>query len=188
MLHKLFALLIPVVLLITACNSSATRSVVSSPEPVVTPSDTLAVSPTFGGMAKGQRLRFEHVSLEQGLSQSTVFCILQDSQGFIWFGTEDGLNKYDGYTFTVYKHDPEDSNSLSGNRIQAILKDDSGTLWIGTSDGGLDRYDRKLDRFTHYRNDPNDLSSLSDDDITAIYQDRDGVLWIGTGGGGLRLA
>jgi len=103
----------------------------------------------------------------------------------MWFGTEDGLNKYDGYTFTVYKHDPENANSLGGNWIQAMFEDGSGTLWIGTSDGGLDRYDRKLDQFTHYRNDSEDPSSLSDDEITAIYQDRDGVLWIGTGGGGL---
>lgn len=103
----------------------------------------------------------------------------------MWFGTEDGLNKYDGYTFTVYKHDPEDPNSLSDYWISAILEDSSGTLWIGTPEGGLERYDRKLDQFTHYRNDPQNPSSLSDDEITTIYQDRDGVLWIGTGGGGL---
>lgn len=111
--------------------------------------------------------------------------MLQDSQGFMWFGTEDGLNKYDGYTFTVYKHDPEDPYSLSDNWIQAMLEDASGTLWIGTRENGLERYDRNLDQFTHFRNDPEDPSSLSDDEITAIYQDRDGVLWIGTGGGGL---
>ena len=133
----------------------------------------------------GQSLRFDSISLEEGLSQSTVFCMLQDNQGFMWFGTEDGLNKYDGYHFTIYKHDPEDPNSLSSNWIQAILEDDSSTLWIGTSDGGLNQYDRKLDRFIHYRNDPEDPSSLSDDEITALYLDQDGNLWIGTGSGGL---
>ncbi len=183
----ILVLLIAVVLLATSCAGSATQP---SMEPGITPTtsqpdtvlETISPAPQF---SPGQHLRFERISLEQGLSQSTVFCMLQDSQGYMWFGTEDGLNKYDGYIFTVYKHDPEDSNSLSGNRIQTILEDDSGTLWIGTSDDGLDRYDRKLDQFTHYRNDPDDPSSLSDDDITAIYQDQDGVLWIGTGGGGL---
>jgi len=103
----------------------------------------------------------------------------------MWFGTEDGLNKYDGYNFTVYKHDPEDPNSLAGNWIQALFEDDSGTLWIGNGEGGLSRFDRTVDQFTHYRNDFQDPASLSDDDVTAIYQDREGVLWIGTGGGGL---
>ena len=133
----------------------------------------------------GQRLRFEHISIEEGLSQSTVFFILQDSQGFMWFGTEDGLNKYDGYDFTIYRHDPENPSSLSGNWITALVEDDLGRLWIGTSDGGLSRFDRTLDYFIHYRNDPQDPDSLSDDNVTAIYQDLEGVLWIGTGGGGL---
>ena len=79
--------------------------------------------------------------------------MLQDSQGFMWFGTEDGMNQYDGYNFTIYKHDPEDPNSLGGNWVQALSEDDSGMLWIGTGDGGLSRYDRTLDQFTHYRND-----------------------------------
>jgi hypothetical protein len=95
-LHKLFVLLISVALLATACSSSETPSVVPPSEPAATPSTTPAASHSFGGMAKGQRLRFEHISVEQGLSQSTVFCMLQDSQGYMWFGTEDGLNKYDG--------------------------------------------------------------------------------------------
>jgi two-component system sensor histidine kinase ChiS len=183
---RLPMLLVTAMLLATSCAGSATPT---STEPGTTPTtsqpgtvpETSSATTLFSA---GQHLRFERISLEQGLSQSTVFSMLQDSQGFMWFGTEDGLNKYDGYTFTVYKHDPEDPNSLGGNWIQAMLEDSSGTLWIGTSDG-LDRYDRKLDQFIHYRNDPQDPSSLSDDEITAIYQDRDGALWIGTGGGGL---
>ena len=134
-------------------------------------------------ISTGQSLRFERISLEQGLSQSTVFCMLQDSQGFMWFGTEDGLNKYDGYNFTVYKNDPDNPNSLGGNWIHAILEDYEGILWIGTSDRGLDRYDRNLDQFTHFRYDPDDPSSLNHDEITSIYQSQDGVLWIGTDDG-----
>ena len=187
---RLPGLLVTAMLLATSCAGSATPTT-TAPRTIPTTSQPGTVpetSSTAPQLLPGQHLRFDRISLEQGLSQSTVFCMLQDSQGFIWFGTEDGLNKFDGYTFTVYKHDPEDPNSLGGSWIQALLEDDSGTLWIGTNDG-LDRYDRKLDQFIHYRNDPQDPSSLSADEITAIHQDRDGVLWIGTGGGGLdRLA
>ncbi len=175
-------------LLLTSCSGSATPTSDHPPSELPTKSSDVQVtdvSASIPNLSAGQHLRFERISLEQGLSQSTVFSMLQDSQGFMWFGTEAGLNKYDGYTFTVYRHDPEDPNSLGGNWIQSMLEDDSGTLWIGISEGGLDRYDRELDQFTHYRNDPQDPSSLSDNEITAIYQDRDGVLWIGTGGGGL---
>jgi signal transduction histidine kinase/ligand-binding sensor domain-containing protein len=136
-------------------------------------------------IAAGQQLRFDHISLEQGLSQSTVFCMLQDRHGFIWFGTEDGLNKYDGYTFIVYKNDPDNSNSLSDNWILTMLEDRAGTLWVGTREGGLEHYDREHDQFTHYQNDPEDPTSLSNNEITAIYQDQKGVIWIGTGDGGL---
>ena len=111
--------------------------------------------------------------------------MLQDSQGYMWFGTEDGLNRYDGYNFTVKRHDPEDPVSLSDGWITALVEDVSGTLWIGTREGGLNRYDRQLNQFTNYRNDPQDPSSLSADEITAIYQDQDAALWIGTAGGGL---
>jgi two-component system sensor histidine kinase ChiS len=75
-------------------------------------------------------VRFENIAVKDGLSQSTVFCIVQDIRGFMWFGTEDGLNKYDGYSFTVYKHDPQDLQSLSDNTIFSIYEDQSGVLWI----------------------------------------------------------
>ena len=174
-------------LVTSACGASATPafSIPGTTAATSSPATTLGPSSPQTQFSPGQHLRFERFSLEQGLSQSTVFSMLQDSLGFLWFGTEDGLNKYDGYNFTVFKHDPENPNSLGGNWVQALLEDDSGRLWIGTSDGGLDNYDKKLGQFTHYRNDPRDPTSLSDDEITALYQDQNGVLWIGTGGGGL---
>jgi len=86
-------------------------------------------------LAQNRPVKFERLSLEQGLSQSSVYCLLQDRQGFMWFGTQDGLNKYDGYRFTVYKHDVLDSNSLSNNCVNSIYEDRAGTLWIGTQDG-----------------------------------------------------
>lgn len=138
-------------------------------------------------LAQPRAFDFERISLEQGLSQSVVTCILQDRKGFMWFGTMDGLNKYDGYGFTIYKHDPQDDNSLSNNSITALYEDRFGMLWIGTRDG-LNRFDRVTERFTSYRHDPANLHGLSHNNISALREDRanaeDG-LWIGTMGGGL---
>jgi hypothetical protein len=106
--------------------------------------------------AQQQRLRFERISLEHGLSQSIVHVIFQDSKGFLWFGTQDGLNKYDGYEFTVYKFDPFDSTSLSENYIWSIYEAPSEpkVLWIGTVASGLNQFDRETETFTaftHFR-------------------------------------
>ena len=132
-----------------------------------------------------RRVKFEHISLEQGLSQSTVRCLRQDRQGFMWFGTEDGLNKYDGYGFTIYQTDPDDPSSISHNIIRAIHEDRAGVLWIGTNGGGLNAFDRASDRFRRYQNDPDDPNSISNDYVWSIYEDVSGTLWIGTDGGGL---
>src|ERR1700741_3115674 len=85
-------------------------------------------------------LRFDHLGTEQGLSQSNVTCILQDSRGFMWFGTQDGLNKYDGYKITVYKKNAQSRQSLSHNFIQDIAEDRDGNLWIATWGGGLNKF------------------------------------------------
>ena len=142
-----------------------------------TPATSSAIKP-------GQHIKFEHLSVEHGLSHSGVLCILQDSKGFLWFGTADGLNRYDGYTFRVYKHDPEDPHSWSKNLVESIYEDRSGELWIGTADG-LNRFKHDTEQFIHYRHNPEDPYSLSSDSIVTIYEDRSGVLWIGTSGGGL---
>ncbi len=133
----------------------------------------------------GERVRFEHLTSEDGLSNNRVVSVLQDSQGFMWFGTQDGLNRYDGYEFRIFKHEQEDKNRLSGNFIQVIFEDHAGILWIGTRGAGLNRYDPKTERFTRYRHNPDDPNSLGSDIIYTIYQDREGNLWIGTNGGGL---
>jgi len=94
--------------------------------------------------------QFEHLSLEQGLSQTTVKCILQDRKGYLWFGTSDGLNKYDGYNFTIYRNQAMDPHSISDDNISAMAEDHSGAIWIGTVKGGLNRFDRTSERFTRY--------------------------------------
>jgi len=134
----------------------------------------------------GQKhIKFEHLTIEDGLPQNTVFRILQDSRGFLWVATENGLCRYDGYSFKPYQNDPEDPSSISHNRVFAIFEDHLKTLWIGT-ERGLNKFDRRRERFTRYKHDPkNPHVTLSNDNIRAIFEDHTGVLWIGTEGGGL---
>ncbi|MBN2072297.1 MAG: SpoIIE family protein phosphatase [Candidatus Krumholzibacteriota bacterium] len=129
------------------------------------------------------RIKFKRISIEDGLSQSIVECIIQDKTGFLWLGTESGLNKYDGYDFTVMVNDPKDPNSLSYNHILSVCEDSHGYLWIGTFHGGLNRYDPETGIFKLYINDPRNSSSISHNNINAILEDRSGTLWIGTDDG-----
>ncbi len=135
--------------------------------------------------AQEPTIRFERLSPKQGLSHNTVFSVVQDKQGFIWFGTQDGLNKYDGYTIITYEHDPDDPNSLSSSNAGNLFVDQNGIIWVGTWGGGLNRFDPLTEQATHYKNDPDDPGSLSSDRIQSIYEDRSGTLWVGTAGGGL---
>ena len=128
--------------------------------------------------AQGQQFKFNHLETSAGLSESNVLCVLQDSRGFMWFGTEDGLNKYDGYKFTVYKNDPKKNNSLSSNQVNDIIEDANGDLWIGTWGGGLNKYDRHKDEFIHYVNNPKNPNSLPNDFINHLALDDNGNIWI----------
>src|SRR5688572_3281345 len=106
--------------------------------------------------AQKQNLKFEHIGREHGLSQLFVKTILQDSRGFIWFGTLDGLNKYDGYNFTIYRSNAQEKNSLSSSDINVIFEDSKGNIWIGTPNG-LNKFNRENETFTRYlynKNDP----------------------------------
>ncbi|HMN26513.1 MAG TPA: two-component regulator propeller domain-containing protein [Caldilineaceae bacterium] len=129
-------------------------------------------------------VRFNHINVEQGLPNSRVLSILQDRQGFMWFGTAEGLARYDGYDFTLYQSDADNPQSLSNNVVWALYEDHEGSLWVGT-EGGLNRFDPTLGRFTRYQHDPDNPQSLSDDIVLSIYEDRQGVLWVGTMQGGL---
>lgn len=130
-------------------------------------------------------VRFDHISLEQGLSQSVVLDILQDSRGFMWFATQDGLNRYDGYTFKVFKHRSDDPDSLSSDFINAVAEDGDGRLWIAANGAGLNRYDPATGHFTRYQHDAADPDSLSDDYLNTVFVDRDDNVWVGTISGGL---
>lgn len=137
--------------------------------------------------AQQEDLVFKHLSIEQGLSQSIVGATTQDRRGFMWFVTEDGLNRFDGYGFEVFKHDAKDPASLNHNEIKCIAEDRNGLLWVGTFYRGLEHFDPSTRRFTHYQHDPQNPNGLANDIVWALLVDRDGRLWVGTGEGGLDL-
>lgn len=120
---------------------------------------------------------FSKITIKDGLSNSYVNCLLQDQKGFIWIGTDDGLNRYDGYDIKVYRNDLNDKNSISENIIWAICEDRSGYLWIGTKTGGLNRYDPKTDKFEKWSLSKADEAEIN---ITYIYEDSKRNIWIGT--------
>ncbi len=133
------------------------------------------------GAAQGQQadpseahFRFERLV---GLSHNTVLSIVQDRYGYLWIGTTDGLNRYDGYEFTVYRHDPVDSTSLSSNNVTALLEDRAGHLWVGTEDG-LNRFDRKAERFVRYPLASDSLTSHRQG-VSSLLEDDAGRLWVG---------
>jgi signal transduction histidine kinase/ligand-binding sensor domain-containing protein/CheY-like chemotaxis protein/AraC-like DNA-binding protein len=128
----------------------------------------------------GQDIVFEHITTGDGLSQSTVNAILQDQHGFMWFGTNDGLDKYDGYTIERFSHEKGDPNSLNKNSILSLYEDKQGFIWIGTYGGGLNRFDFSSRQFTHYEYNPDDPNSLSNNQVFEIFEDSENVFWIGT--------
>ena len=125
-------------------------------------------------------IRFEHFSIQDGLSDNTITAICQDSKGFMWFGTTNGLNRFDGYNYVQFKHDPGDSLSISDNYIRALFLDSSGSLWIGTLNGGLNRFNSESESFTSYMHDPDDAEGISNNSVTSITEGHDGLLWVGT--------
>lgn len=129
--------------------------------------------------AQTSALRFERLSLEEGVSHNLVYAIHQDRTGFMWFGTMYGLVKYDGRRYTTFKHDPADSSSISYNDVIAIHEDRAGNLWIGTWGGGLNKLDPRTEKFTRFVHDAEDNTSLGENTVWAIGEDRNGALWIG---------
>lgn len=130
--------------------------------------------------AQPNGIKFSHLTTADGLSQSSVRCILKDRFGFIWFGTRDGLNRYDGYTFKVYRKDQKDPSSLPSNHILSLYEDKGGSLWVGTITGGISRYDRNTDSFTSYTHHSKNNASLSNPAVLTSLEDNDGNFWIGT--------
>ena len=126
--------------------------------------------------------QFNTLNKKDGLASSVVYDLAQDRDGFMWFATEDGLQKFDGYELTTYRHSRIDPGSLSNNNVRSLLVDKSGTLWIGT-EKGINVFQKDFENFKHYRANPTVPSGLASDQIRALYQSRDGKIWIGTTAG-----
>ena len=129
--------------------------------------------------SENYQVNFQKISVEDGLSQSSVNCILQDQSGFLWFGTQEGLNKYNGYNFLIYKHIYNNDSSVNHNKIYELYEDNNGYIWIGTK-SGLSKYDPYKDVFKNYF--PNNNNPLKNE-ILAIIKGNNNVLWIGTKNG-----
>ena len=142
---------------------------------------------SISAFCQSTNLQFNNLRTADGLSQSNVKTIIQDSQGFMWFGTRDGLNKYDGYKFTVYKNDLADKNTISNDYIGEIVEDKQGNIWIGTMGGGLNKFDVSRNKFTRYTNDPKNSRSIPSNLVTCLTYTRDGNIWIGTEDAGLAM-
>ncbi len=136
-------------------------------------------------LAQGRLATFTRFSVENGLSQNTVQCVYQDRQGFVWIGTQSGLNRYDGYSFTTFRHDPRDSTSISDNMVWSIHEDQQGRLWIGTGKG-LNFMDRRAQRFEKYPNKGGNSPNAPEGRVFTIFEDR-GQLWLGTDRGVIRF-
>ena len=130
-------------------------------------------------------VKFQRLMLADGLSQSSILAVYQDSRGFIWMGTQDGLNRYDGRRIISFKADPDNPNSLSSSTVWCITEDPEGDLWVGTEGGGFDCFHRETETFTQYRYDPWASTPGRFYDVRAIAADSSGNIWIGTHGDGL---
>lgn len=129
------------------------------------------------------RMHFRTFATAEGLSQPTARAMVQDQSGFIWIGTQDGLDRFDGHQFRIFKSDRDDPWSLSQNHIWALAMAGDGRLWVGTQAGGLNRYDPTLDRFEIFRNEPGKPGTLASNHVTALLMDRGGRLWVANSAG-----
>ena len=132
--------------------------------------------------SQNSNIVFEHFSIDQGVSGVAVPCILQDRAGYLWFGTLEGIDRYDGYSFTSYKHDPDDTASLVNAFVNTLCEDKAGNIWVGTY-AGLDELDRASGKFTHYLPHPSGPGANHGNYVISIHEDRDGLLWVGTNDG-----
>lgn len=146
----------------------------------------------LSGWVQGQsapgisNVRFRNYSVAEGLPQASITAMAQDSRGFLWFGTQAGVVRFNGYEFRVYQHDPEQPDSLANNHITALLAGDHGDVWVGTQNGGLDHYLPGGDRFEHYRAGQDESAALASDTVYALARDSRGRIWIATLGSELQ--
>ena len=142
------------------------------------------LSQSFFLFAQEQDVKFEKITIKEGLSENTVYTITQDNHGFMWFGTQDGLNKFDGYKVSIFSSmEKLDSLSISDNWINKIQSDSEGNIYIATNGGGLNVYNIHTQQFKHFLHDTNDGSTLASNHVNTFFLDSQKVLWVGTDNG-----
>src|ERR1017187_4833254 len=124
------------------------------------------------------KLRFEELGVDNGLSQGLVNAAIQDKEGYLWFGTKDGLDRYDGYNFKIFRHNDRDSNSIAYNHIVSVFEDSKRRMWLGMVQEGLDLYDRERDRFIHFKKVKTKNGYLIFKGVSQIAEDDEGHIWI----------
>jgi len=127
-----------------------------------------------------QDIMFNHLTVDDGLATNNVRCFVQDYQGFIWIGTENGLHRHDGYEIKIYQNDTEDPHSIGGNFIMSLHEDARRRLWVATLEGGVSIYDREKDQFINFSHRPNDSTTIAGQTVGTFYEDRKGRLWLTT--------
>jgi ligand-binding sensor domain-containing protein len=132
------------------------------------------------------KVRFNNITYEEGLSQSSINCMLQDKEGIIWLGTQGGLNYYDGYNIRSFQQEPGNVRSLSDDNIQCLAENEEGRLLIGTMGGGLNVFDKETELFDRYKN-TDSLPLIPDNTVWALLTDPDGIIWAGTNRGLVRI-
>ncbi|HVW98417.1 MAG TPA: two-component regulator propeller domain-containing protein [Mucilaginibacter sp.] len=138
----------------------------------------------FTGFSQNPSLKFEHFGTREGLSQVNINCIIQDSRGFMWIGSRNGLNRYDGYKFISFRYDAKNEQTLSNNMITDLAEDRNGNIWIATQ-SGLNMYDRRKGVFVRYMHDDHNINTPSNNILNRLTFDQKGKLWIATQNGGL---
>ena len=138
-----------------------------------------------GYASDSRSMRFSHITQDDGLSQSFVYAMAQDRSGFMWLGTQEGLNRFDGHEFRILAENPAQPGALVDDGIRTLLLDSAGKLWIGTDAGGLSMLDPATGAITTYLHDPNDRASIASNLVRVVIEDSAGRLWIGTDGSGL---
>lgn len=142
---------------------------------------TLGICPLF---CQDYEVNFDNISTNNGLIDNNIHCIYQDSDGFMWFGSEEGLHQYDGYSIKVFRNEPGENNGLSNNFVRALYEDPYGRLWIGTDGGGITIYDLHTQTFKYLRYNASDINnSLLSDEVYCFAGSSDGKLWVGTTAG-----
>ncbi|HET7843766.1 MAG TPA: two-component regulator propeller domain-containing protein, partial [Xanthomonadales bacterium] len=146
----------------------------------------VGISVAYGSGHGVDDVRFLRYGVEDGLSQLTVRALAQDSTGFVWLGTQDGLNRFDGYNFRVFRHDAADAGSLGDNHVLALAAHKDGSLWLGTQAGGLSHYLPASETFHNIAPDPDREDGLADATVTALLADASGRVWVGGSSGSLQ--